>query len=133
MPVKRLVGGKFRKEFDISAQLDILDKFAADKITEVDALKKLYDLYWLPPPPINSNLKFKKETLDKLKKGEINKETAERNLRTMFKIRGDYIPRNNKNLIKKTPVKKNTPAKVNNKPKANNKKTPVKKVSVKKN
>ena len=124
---KSIRGGKsMRPPLDISVQLAILDKFAKDALSENDTIKELYAIYWLPPPPIDNNLKFKKETLAKFKKGELDKETAEKMLRTMFKIRGEYVVRNNKPANK--PVKKELNKKELNKKELNK----VKKVSVKK-
>lgn len=70
--------------------IKILDEFLEGKVTLAKAVTELQDIYC----PSKLNLTYKKEILELLKKGELQKEEAERKLRFFFRLPHEFIPKN---------------------------------------
>lgn len=77
--------------------IKILDEFSEGKITLAKAVTELQDIYC----PSKLNLSYKKEVLESLKKGELQKDEAERKLRFFFRLPHEFVPKNKPNGNKK--------------------------------
>lgn len=120
-------GGQIRKNSfkrrgpnrNTKIQIDVLDKFVDGKLSDAATIKSLQESYC---PSIKLNLKYKKEVLDKLKKGELQKDEAERKLHFFSRLEHEFVPRNDKKNNNRKPnnMKQNNKKNNNNNKKNNN-------------
>lgn len=106
---------KPRVERNTTKSMKVLDAFVDGKLSEAMTVKALQELYC----PTKLNTKYKKDVLDKLKKGELTKEEAERKLHFFVRLEHEFVPKNNAN--KRVVNKKNNNNKRNNNNKNNKK------------
>lgn len=104
--------GKPRIERNTTKPMKVLDAFVDGKLSEAMTVKALQELYC----PTKLNMTYKKDVLDKLKKGELSKEEAERKMHFFVRLEHDFVPKNNANKKRSNNNKKNN----NNKKRSNN-------------
>ena len=108
-------------------RMEVLDKFVSGKATLVKTITELGEMYC----PAKLNLIYKKDILEKLKKGEYTKEQADGKLRFFYHLPHEFTPRPNGN--KRSNRKSRNNNTTNRKPNANNRTNNKKNNNVKAN